>query len=444
LKLLITLFLLSCAVMAEMSIKEAWVNVVLKNGGVKAIEADVTRAQLKKSSAESMYLPSLTLTGSYTHLSEPVKLEGEIELSALPIPLPGAIPYELDLSKKDVFLADLQLLWPLYTGGKIDAAQDIYAAQLSEQKALAEMKKDREFLKLIKYYYGVVVSESLYETRQEAQKALLIHYENAKKLKEQGQIAHIELLNAQVKLDAATIETTKAHHKFEIASSALLSLTKLKPKPSSKLFIYENIEDEEYYKRETSQNYAGLKVLDSKASQSAALVSIKEADWYPQVGAYANYNLYKDDSPVMGTLPTWFAGVMVKIDLLQRKDRSQEVQAAKLLNAKVKHLKDEALDNLALLVKKTYKEMMSDAEEFNSLNSSIELARENYRLRSIAFKEGLSTSVELVDAQMFLMGAKTSRLNAAYNFVQKVSRLSVLSGNRELFFQIEELSQRIE
>ena len=146
----------------------------------------------------------------------------------------------------------------------------------------------------------------------------------------------------------------------------------------------------------------------------------------------------------MGTLPTWFAGIMVKIDLLQRKDRSQEVQAAKLLNAKVKHLKDEALDNLALLVKKTYKEMMSDAEEFNSLNSSIELARENYRLRSIAFKEGLSTSVELVDAQMFLMGAKTSRLNAAYNFVQKVSRLSVLSGNRELFFQIEELSQRIE
>ena len=443
-KLFITLSLITSALMAQMSIQEAWVSTELNSKGVKAIESDVSRAELKKSSAESMYLPSISVVGSYTHLSEAVKLEGEIDLSALPIPLPGAIPYELDLTKQDIFLADLQVLWPLYTGGKIDAAQDIYAAGVNEQKALQEMKKDREFIKLIKYYYGVVVSESLYKTRQEAQKALLLHYENAKKLKEQGQIANIELLNAEVKLDAAKIETTKAHHKFEIASSALLSLTKLKPEPSSKLFIYEDVENEEYYKSQTSQNYAGLRVLDSKASQSAALVSIKEAAWHPQVAAFGNYNLYKDDSPIMGTLPTWFAGVMVKIDLLQRKDRSQEVQAAKLLNAKVKHLKDEAVDNLALLVEKTYKEMLSYREEFNSLNSSIELARENYRLRSIAFKEGLSTSVELVDAQMFLMGAKTSRLNAAYNFVQKVSQLSVLSGNREMFFQIEELSEGIE
>jgi len=71
------------------------------------------------------------------------------------------------------------------------------------------------------------------------------------------------------------------------------------------------------------------------------------------------------------------------------------------------------------------------------------LAHENYRLRELAFSEGLSTSVELVDAQIFLLGAKTKRLNAAYNFVQKLSQLSVLSGDREMFFQIEELSERI-
>jgi len=443
LKLLITLSFIVVGLLADMSIKEAWLNTELKNEGLKASQSDVSRAELKKSSAESMYLPSVSLTGSYTHLSEPVKLEGEINLSALPIPLPGSVPYELDLSKQDVFLADLHVLWPLYVGGKIDAAQDIYAAGVSEQKALKEMKKDTEFLKLVKYYYGVVVSESLYETRLEAQKALLIHYENAKKLKEQGQIAKIELLNAEVELDAARIETSKSHHKLEIALSALSSLTKLSSKPSSKLFVYENMQEENYYRDETQANYAALKVLDAKADQSKAFVSIKEAGWYPEVAAFGNYNLYKDDSPIMNTLPTWFAGVMVKINLLQRKDRSQEVQAAKLLNSKVKHLKAEALDNLALLVEKTYKEMMSDREEFNSLSSSLELAQENYKLRTIAFKEGLSTSVELVDAQMFLMGAKTKRLNAAYNFVQNLSRLSVLSANREMFFEIENSSEEI-
>jgi len=444
LRIFLALSLLSFSLLANISIQEAWQKAELHNEGVKASSSDVTRAELKKSSAESMYLPSVTITGSYTHLSEPVKIEGELDLSTLPIPLPGAIPFKMDLSKEDVFLADLHLLWPLYVGGRIDAAQDIYAAQISEAKALKEMKKDSEFLKLVKYYYGVVVSESLYKTRVEAKKALQIHYENAKKLKEQGQIAKIELLNAEVKLDAARIDVTKAKHKLEIAKSALFSLTKAKPEPSSKLFVNENMKDEAYYKNETEANYAGLKVLDAKASQSSSLVEIKEAAWMPEVVAYGNYNLYKDDSPIMSTLPTWFAGVMIKIDLLQRKDRSEEVQVAKLLNDKVKYLKLEALDGLALLVEKTYKEMMSDREEFNALNSSLKLAKENYKLRSVAFKEGLSTSVELVDAEMFLLGAKTKRLNAAYNFVQKLSQLSVLAGDREIFFRVDELSEGIE
>lgn len=443
-KLFIILGLLKLSLYASMSIQEAWNSIQTKSEGMKASNADVTRAELKKSSAESMYLPSVSLVGSYTHLSEPINIDtSELSDFMASLPIPIAFPSQMNLSEQDIFLADLQVLWPLYVGGKIDAANDIYAAQISEKRAMAQMKKDTEFLKLIKYYYGVVVSESLYKTRVQAQKALNIHYENAKKLKAQGQIAKTELLNAEVKLDAAKIETRKAEHKFEIASSALFSLTKLKPVLSSKLFVNENIQNQEYYKKETQSNYAGMKVLDAKASQSNSLVEIKEAAWMPELAAYGNYNLYKDDSPLMSTLPTWFAGVMVKIDLLQRKDRSEEVQAAKLLNDKVKYLRLEALDGLALLVEKTYKEMMSDREEFNALNSSIELAHENYRLRELAFSEGLSTSVELVDAQIFLLGAKTKRLNAAYNFVQKLSQLSVLSGDREMFFQIEELSERI-
>ena len=435
-------------VMASMSIDEAWKSVTLKNDGIKAEQTGVTRAELKQKSAKSMYLPSVSVSGSYTHLSEPVNIDiSGFSTSAnnilASLGATSRIPSEIDLSKQDVFLADLHLLWPLYTGGKIDAAQDIFKAQVSEAKAKIAMKKDLAFLKLIKYYYGVVVSKSLFLTREEAQKALSLHYENAKKLKKQGQIAKIELLNARVKLDAAIIETSKSKHKYEIALSALHSITKSSDKPSSNLFVNASMKDEDYYKNQTRENYAPLKILDAKDTQSKALVSMKEADWFPKVAAVGNYNLYKDDSPIMKTLPTWFAGVVVKIDLLKRKDRSQEVEMAELLNAKVKHLKLQALQDLSLLVEKTYKEMISDYEEFNSLSSSMALARENYRLRNIAFREGLSTSVELVDAQMFLLGAKTKRLNAAYEFVKKVSQLSVLSGNREMFFEVEKLSQEI-
>ena len=443
-RIFIGILLLCISLFGDMSINDAWTKVELKNSGVKAASDDVSRAKLKKESVESMYLPSVSITGSYTHLSKAVNIDtSEISnlLGSLPTPLP--FPSEIDLTKQDVFLADLNLLWPLYTGGRIDAVQDIYAAQINEAKAKEAMKKDVEFLKLVKYYYGVVVAKSLYETRAEAQKALSLHYKNAKKLKNQGQIAKIELLNAEVKLEDAKIEKRQALHKLEIASSALASLTHSKEKPSSQLFVTLQLEDENYYKDETVKNYAGLKVLDAKATQGDALVSIKEAAWHPELLAYGNLNLYRDDSAIMSTLPKWFAGVMLKIDILQRKDRSQETEVARLLNDKVKHLKTQAIEDLKLLVEKSYKEMLSAYEEYEALNASIALAEENYKLRTIAFREGLSTSVELVDAQMFLMGAKTKQLNAAYGFVQKVAQLSVLAGDRELFFTLENSSKGI-
>ena len=182
---------------ADISIKDAWDTVEHKNNGIASSNDELSRVKLKQDSATSMYLPHISITGNYTHLDKEIELDtsGISSLAAsLPIPLP--IPSEIDLSKQDIFIANLHLLWPLYTGGKIDAMQEIYASRVDEAKALSQMKKDKTFLKLVKYYYGVVLANSLYKTRNDVKNALKLHYEHAQKLKEQGQIAKIELLNA--------------------------------------------------------------------------------------------------------------------------------------------------------------------------------------------------------------------------------------------------------
>ncbi len=429
-------FFFTTVVFANITLEEAWQKVQQNNSGIKASQTDTTSAKHKKESAKSMYLPSVSLIGSYTHMDKPIDIDtsGVAKLMAS-LPIPISFPSSVDLSKQDVFLADLQVLWPLYTGGRIDAAQDIYGAKVDETKAMLEMKKDKEFLKLVKTYYGVVVADALYKTRQEAYRALELHYENAKKLKEQGQIANIELLNAQVKMDAAAIEQTKAQYKYEIALQAFALMTHSQQKPLFGMLVSDVKKDQNYYKAETTRNYHGLKVFDAKAKQSASLVKIQKAAYLPSVTGYGNYNLYKDSSPLMESLPNWFVGVLVKIDLLQRKDRAQEIQIAKMTQKKVHYLKAEAVENLKLLVDKTYKEMRSYLQEYNDLDSSLALAQENYKLRTISFKEGLATSSDVVDAQLFLEGVKTKRLNAAYNFLLSLSQLCVLSGEREKFFR---------
>jgi len=306
------------------------------------------------------------------------------------------------------------------------------------------MKKDKIFLKLIKIYYGVVITESLLNTRKEAQNALAHHYENAKKLKESGQIALIELLNAQVKLDSAKIETTKAKHKYDITKLALKDMIGESELPVSNLFVKNNLKNEKKYEKQMLKNYAGLDVLKSKQSQVNAHIAIEKAAYYPTFFAFGNYLLYKDNSPLMKMTPNWTAGIGVKFNILSREGKSEKLAAAKIMKNRLSHTIKQAQNDLALLVEKTYKEMLQYRQEYEDLSSSLALANENLRLREIAFKEGLATSVDVVDAQMFLTGAKTKRLYATYNYVQKISQLAVLSGDRNMFFELEKNSLKID
>ncbi len=423
---------------ADINIKNAWQKVLHVNEGLKASQAEVDHAIELKNATDSLYLPEISVSGSYTRLEKELAIEDEI-----PIPILGSIPLHLSLQDQDVFMSNLSVLWPIYTGGKIDAASDVYEAKQLEAEAKHHMEKDKTFLNLIKIYYGVVMSEAILNTRVEAQHALKLHFENAKKLKEQGQIAIIELLNAEVKLDSAKIETTKARHKHEITKLALADMLGSRELPTSHLFVDSLVQNEQELKSQMLENYAGLDVLKSKQSQINAHITIEKSAYYPTFFAFGSYLLYKDDSPLVDMTPDWMAGVGVKFNILSREGKSEKLAAAKIMKNRLVHTLNQAQSDLSLLVEKTYKEMIQYKTEYDALNSSLALAHENLRLRELAFKEGLATSVDVVDAQMFLTGAKTKRLNAIYNYVQKISQLAVLSGNSELFFELEQTSMEI-
>ncbi len=420
-----TVFLLCMSVflLNAQTLYEIWKDLEVTDKGLKASTSDVKAAKLKTDSVKSMYLPKISLVGSYTRLEDNIKIEGDAEILFI------KKHFRFDLSEKDVFLANLSLLWPLYTGGKIDAAQAVFKSRLDEAKAKEEMQKDKKFLTLVKLYYGEIVAKSLVDTEEEAVLALKRLYKNATLMKKEGQIANIELLQAKSKLDLARIELKKAKSKLDVAHFALASLVSKDIKTTDNLLVFgvENNFD--------ISNNKTLDLLDAKTKQVNSLIKIKKSNYFPTVVGYGNYMLYKDNSPLMQTLPTWFAGVMVKFDILRRSDRADEIAIAKLKKHKVELLKSEALKNLKVLAEKTYKEMMADKQEYELLESSLKLAKENLRLREISFKEGLVTALDVTEANAMVEAIKTKRLNAAYQFLQKLAFLCVLSGEREKFFE---------
>jgi len=61
------------------------------------------------------------------------------------------------------------------------------------------------------------------------------------------------------------------------------------------------------------------------------------------------------------------------------------------------------------------------------------LAQENKRLRDLAFRQGLSTSIEKVDAELKLTAVETQQLGAKYRYIQAYARLMAISGQLEEF-----------
>ena len=78
------------------------------------------------------------------------------------------------------------------------------------------------------------------------------------------------------------------------------------------------------------------------------------------------------------------------------------------------------IDNVSKLVatavKKYHHEAETAKQQYESLQSSIELTEENLKLYQKSFKEGLATSIEVIDAELALEKVNLDQLKAIYEY----------------------------
>ncbi|MFH0255648.1 TolC family protein [Vibrio rumoiensis] len=429
----------------EVTFYQAWQSLLNNNDGLAAERASVEQAEYKQQAASAMNLPSITLSANYTRLDDDITVSPSeladstsVGASALTQAFDGMLTSTL--VEKDVFTSSIRAIWPIFTGGRISAAQDIAKAKSEEAKYLFAMKQQGKFEDLSKYYFGVVLSQQVLSTRQEVEKGLKEHFDHAVKMEQQGQIARVQRLQAEAAYQKAKVDTKKAQRDVEIAQIALTNLIKSPSlvDPSTHLFINKSLPPMQAFMDKTLQDYPGLSILDAKEKQASGLVDVEKGKYYPEVYVYGNYNLYQDDTLVGDNTPDWLVGVGVSIPLLDSSGRSEKVGAAHSAIKKVGYLRAQAKQDLSLLVEKTYREANQALEEYNGLASNVSMANENIRLQKKAFSQGLATSLDVVDAEMYLNSIKTQRSAAAYQYVLSLSRLLAVSGEVDSFNQYQQ------
>lgn len=433
------------ALAQKFSFEKAWNTVLTNSDALAAEKQNIERSLYLQDAASDLFLPNVSLHANYTRLDKAVRVRPSEVIESMPIDSInqafGIKTTDLDslftstLTERDVFTSSIRALWPLYTGGRINAAQGIAKAQHDEASFLLTMKQSEKFEDLVKYYFAVVLSEQVLQTRIDVEQGLNQHYENALKLEQQGQINKLERLQAQVSLNKSQVELKKSLRDTEIAQVALARLLKINEKavPTATLFVNESLPKMSYFIEKTLSDFPALKVLDAKKEQAKGLINIEKGKYYPEVYLYGNYNLYEEDNLASQIAPDWEVGIGISIPIFDNSGRSGKTKAAHSSVMQVTYLQAQAIQDLSVLVEKTYREANQSLEEYQGLESSLALSDENLLLRRRAFTQGLSTSIEVVDAQLFVASIKTQRLVAAYQYMISLSKLLALSTDIHTF-----------
>ena len=434
---------------APLTFSEAWQILQENNNSLAAQKANVERYQHLQNATGSLNLPSVTLGANYTHLDSDVTINGEQfsdSLSGVPSSLTaigGALPglasslggITSTITEQDIFSSSIRAIWPIFTGGRITAAQNAAEGKSEEAQSQLLMEKQARYEDLSKYYFSVILAEDVVRTRQAVEAGLTQHRDFAIKLEQQGQIARVERLQADASLDKATVERTKAENDLKIAQLALTQILgqSQSVEPSEQLFINKNLPHMDVFIDQTLMTYPGLKILDAKEKQASSLIKAEKGKYYPEVYLYGDYSLYEDDSLASEMKPDWLVGIGVNVPLLDTSGRSDKVAAAHSAVSQVQFLKSQAKQDLTVLVQKTYLEANQAIEEVQGLNSSLSLAQENLSLRKKAFTQGLSNSLEVVDAELYLASIKTQQSAARFKYLISLNKLLALTSEMNAY-----------
>jgi outer membrane protein TolC len=181
-----------------------------------------------------------------------------------------------------------------------------------------------------------------------------------------------------------------------------------------------------------------LAALDAKREQAQQSIVIAESRWKPEVFAFGSYALIKHYQSLVE--PNWRAGIGVNFTLFSPEDRASKVGAAREGLRQVQTLQDETRNVIDTAVETSYRKVEQAREQFNLLDSTLALARENLRLRERGFEEGQATSLDVNDARNALARAETERAVAAYDFVVALAELLQASGQARALSEYVQLA----
>jgi outer membrane protein TolC len=379
------------------------------SASLRALDADYRASEANLKVTQADRLPRFDVRGSYSRLSN---------VPELALTLPDGNRRVIFPSIQNWWQGDLELSYPLYAGGGLSAREQVArdeAQAVSDDRRTAEIDLD---LEVVNAYWSLVTALEAERVLSDALTAFDAHLVDVRNREAVGLAARNDVLAVRVERDRAELNRIRANHNADIAAADLARLLDLPP--GQTLEPADPLEpaavpplDIEALTREALDARPERQAFESRISASDSRVDVERAAGLPHVDLDGGY-IYANPNPRVLPLSevwndTWFVRAAVSFRVF---DWGRTRAARHRAEAQTESLRQrlEDLDRrIRLDVTSRVLEVRSAQAAIPVAERSVESARENLRVASDRYREGLIPSSERLDAEIALQRAELDR-----------------------------------
>lgn len=408
----------------ELAIDEC-VEIALKNHPtLKAAEASVDASRSHVWEGRSAYFPQVNITTGYSeNYSTSTTLKKDTETKA--------------------YATTLSVTQKIYdferTGSAVDSAK---ANRNATEKEFDKVKTDI-IVKVKESYYSLLQAQRMVGVNEVIVNQAKAHLKRAKAFFEVGTRPKFDVTQAEVELNNANLNLQKARHSFSIAKITLSNSMGLPADKDIKikdvLFterLYPVIDDAV---KEAVDARPDIKQINAKIDGARAGVRGAIAGFLPTISANGSYT-WQDgdfiikDSPIVGTdtkTPQenyWGWGITATLPLFEGFLTTAKVSTARANLRNLEYQKDNLFQNIRIEVQQAYLNLEDAKTRVSVMESGVQKAKENFAIAEGRYNAGVSSLIEVTDAQAALIRAETDYTQAFYDYHTAAARLDKALG----------------
>ncbi|MFO7924551.1 MAG: TolC family protein [Bacteroidales bacterium] len=189
--------------------------------------------------------------------------------------------------------------------------------------------------------------------------------------------------------------------------------------------IEEGFDHEDHIDYRISLSRQTMDFMNLRRQQSFYLPSLTSSYTYQQMAMRNQFNFTDRSEP---WFPSSFIALTLNIPIFSSGLRSAKVQEAKLELQKSELATGQLSESLKLQIAEARSRYRNARDQYESEKANLDLAEKILRQTNIMHKEGMSTSLELTQANNQLLTTRTNYYNAMFEFINAKNDLDKARG----------------